>query len=336
MRIGKRLKLMLLPFILLLLSTGTKPATTSRLPHPIRLEISKSRTLDVPSFGSFGDAQSDEDGNLYFHAATRHYIDSVVLGIYAEKSQPVVFALPDEFTQKTAFAAFYVTRSGKVYILAEDKELKARPRIFAFDDDGQLGSKTEVETAKGVRVRTLSVFDRSGNMFISGYYDSSAMPEQQGKGYAALVAPSGKILRELRNTGGVDLKKIGESPAEASSFIGDDGNLYLLTGNKIRVLQESGQLLRTIEVRKPSEDCFATKLIVSQGIAAVWLDVNPKEGEALELQFETIDVSSGHVIGLYYPDETLGNKAVNFTRQDGFVFLDSDKGKVRLLTATAP
>ncbi|MBZ5721290.1 MAG: hypothetical protein LAO03_13000 [Acidobacteriia bacterium] len=326
---------MFLPFVLLLLSTGTKPTTTSRLPHLVRLEISTSTTLEVPSFGSFGDAQADEDGNLFFHAATRHYLDSVVLGVYAKKSQPVVFALPDDFAKSTAFAAFSVTRSGKVYIAAEDRELKARPRVFSFDDDGQLSSQTELETPKGVRVKTLSIFDRSGNMFVAGYYDSSALPAQRGRSYVALVTPSGKVLRELRNGDTIDLKKVGDIPNESSSYVADDGNLYLLAGNKIRVLQESGQLLRTLHLSKPSQECFATKVIVSQGIAAVWLDVNPKEGQTVQLNFETIDVSTGHILSLYYPEDELGNKAVNFTRQDGFTFLDSDKGRVRLFTAAA-
>ena len=151
----------------------------------------------------------------------------------------------------------------------------------------------------------------------------------------ALVTPSGKVLRELRNGDTIDLKKVGDIPNESSSYVADDGNLYLLAGNKIRVLQESGQLLRTLHLSKPSQECFATKVIVSQGIAAVWLDVNPKEGQTVQLNFETIDVSTGHILSLYYPEDELGNKAVNFTRQDGFTFLDSDKGRVRLFTAAA-
>jgi hypothetical protein len=40
--------------------------------------------------------------------------------------------------------------------------------------------------------------------------------------------------------------------------------------------------------------------------------------------------------GLYYPAEALGETAVDFKRQDGFTFLDTDdNGKIRLLTAAA-
>ena len=325
---------MLVMLTLLLLSTGAKQVSP-HLPAPVQLQISSTKDLNSPSFGVFGIAQSDADGNLYFHAATRHYTDSIIHGVYSEKSQPVVFAVPEQSAKNMIFSSFFVTRDGSVYIMVEDNDFKAPPHVFAFDDDGQVKSNTELEVPTGVRPNTLTVFDHSGNMLFSGYYGTTAQPELRGKGYVALVASSGKVLKVLESKINFDLKKIGEDPDQSSAYIAEDGNLYLLNRDEILVVHESGEVIRRLRVRMPKEkDCYATKIVVSQGVVAVWLMMNDGKDDPIAWNFETIDANTGRVIGLYYPADALGNNPVNFTRQDGFTFVDSENGKMRLLIAT--
>jgi hypothetical protein len=319
--------------LLALLLAGHKGSDKpKKLPPAVQLEVSSSKTLDAPSFGIFGIAQSDEKGDLFFHAATTHYTDGVILGVSAAKAQPTVFKMPEEFTKANWFETFGVSGDGRVYLVTQAKDQISR--LFVFDADGKLDSHVELELGKGVSVPSIAVF-ASGNIFVNGYYGKNAAPDKKGKVFLTLVSPSGKILRNFASTETFDIKTSNQSIGSPSNYVADDGNLYVLGPEALRVYQESGKLLRTFPVTKPSKEYSSSKIVVSKGIAALWFVSTPNpDGGTVDLKLETVDANTGRITGVFYPSEPLGNQALTFTREDGFVFIDSESGKMRLLTAS--
>jgi hypothetical protein len=179
----------------------------------------------------------------------------------------------------------------------------------------------------------MSVFEATGNFFVLGYYDSSAPDDVKGKTFMALTSPDGKVFRDLKNSRAIDLKALSEKPLTLCSYVGEDGNLYVLASDEILVLTASGDVVRRIRVRKLDGASLTTKLTVSQGLAAVWLQSDSGAGKAIELTLETVDVGTGKVAGIYSPSDELGDNAVSFSRSEGFVFLRNDRGKISLLSA---
>jgi hypothetical protein len=317
----------------LLLSSGSSQRIErARLPQPTKLSVTSAKTLDMPFFNFYGEPRSDQNGNIYYHAATGHYNTSTILAISAKESQPIAYTLPGELATSTYFSVFNVSPSGRVYVIAEDD--KKDLWLFVFRHDGDLTRQTKLEIPGHIHLADFAVFDSTENMIVSGYYESDAPASQRGKRIVLLVASSGQVMRFLENEGDdVNLKQVGQMLDEGFSYVADDGNLYILSGRDIRVFAESGALVRTIAIEKPTAHDYAVKLQVSKCMAAVWFQSEPADNGPLLLTLETIDTNEGNVLGIYQPDEELGNNAVSFSPNEGFTFLTSAHGRIRLLTA---
>src|ERR1700683_555209 len=307
------------------------PKKSSDLPRTTVLVASSAKRLGIPFFNFYGQAKQDAGGNVYFHAATRRYSDSSIIRIPYGDSEPKAYSLPEKPARETAFIAFDVAPSGRVYVLSENAD--HRSIVFEFGGDGDISSRTELGIPPSARGASMSVFEATGNFFVLGYYDSSAPDDLRGKTFMALTSPDGKVFRDLKNSRGIDLNTLGEEPLTACSYRGEDGNLYVLASDEILVLTASGDFMRRIKLRKPDDAALTTKLIVSQGLAAVWLQSDSAVGKAVELTLETVDIGTGRVVGVYSASDELGDNAVTFSRSEGFVFLRNDGGKVSLLTA---
>jgi hypothetical protein len=322
---------MLLPILLLFLSSPNRNVEP-KLPRPLELQVSSVKTLGVPFFNFWGEPKSDSDGFVYFHAATSDYNNSTVLAVSPERPQPLVFSVKGEFAKTTTFEAFDVTPSGGVYILAENADHHAI--VFEFDRGGDLNRHTELDIPPTVIAESFAVFDATGNILVWGYYGSRAPEAERGKTFAAIIDTSGKLLRRLAGNKKRDLKTAGDKPAESCAYLGADGNMYLLDSDQILVLTEAGTVRRRIPVPKPAKASLATKLIVSDGLAAVWLQTDPASSMYVGLTLETIDVNTGKVAGIYSPSEELGPNAVSFSRSGGFVFFKNTNSRISVLTAT--
>jgi hypothetical protein len=291
--------------------------------------------LDVPFFAAFGEARSDDRGNLYFHAATRSYTNSSLIAISTKNSHPKFLVLPDEFARKTTFESFFVTPSGSVYLVVETAE---RSRIvFEFDSDGEVARHTTIESPPDVAVETVAAFE-DGSFFVSGYHGNDAPPSLKGHAFVGIFDSSGTLIRELKNAEIPTNSNLGQSPNTAKpgelwSCLGDDGNLYFLASDQILVINESGGIVRRIRFRKPEKDSAAVRLEVSGGLGALWLEDESGPNQSIRLELEVVDLSTGKPTALYSPSEDLGNNAVSFSRKEGFVFMQQDDNKIVLLTA---
>jgi hypothetical protein len=316
---------------LLFLSSALGQETRFELPRAVELQVSSVKTVGVPFFNTWGLPQSDSEGFVYFHVATSSYRDSTLLAVSPERPDPIVFSLKDEFAKNTYFQAFNVTPSGTVYILTTDGDHHAI--VFEFNHGGDLRSHTTLETPPAVIVESFAAFEATGNMVVWGYYGNRAAAGEKGKPFAAIMDRSGKLLRRLEGDKERDFGTAGSKPAESCAYLGADGNMYVLDSSEILVLTEAGTIQRRIPVRKPANASLPTKLVVSDGLAAVWLQTDSAPGTQIGLTLETIDTSTGKVVGIYLPSKDLGNNAVSFSRSSGFVFFQNTNGRLSELTA---
>jgi hypothetical protein len=69
----------------------------------------------------------------------------------------------------------------------------------------------------------------------------------------------------------MDLSNGSSSPQAGDVVAGDDGRFYALDGNAVRVFNQSGELLQTIDIHKPDLSAVAVRLDISRGIISVKL-----------------------------------------------------------------
>jgi len=316
--------------LLVLLMSGLMAQDAVKQMSPRPLKSSHEVALPVPSFSSYGDPQCDENLAMYHHLWTDKYGRTILLRFSQSGDESTLYKLPEEFAESTSFVDFSVTPRGDVEALVIDQEF--HPIIFGFDSEGHVSSHARLETPEHVTAQHINVFP-NGTVFFSGYYRSDAPAALVGRGYVGLFQTSGKLLKRLdRLSEKAKLEPPGPGrPAESATTIGRDGNVYLLTATKVLVISPSGKLQREIAFTKPSPEFSAITVQYSDG----WLAISfAKSGKPEVLvQYLVVNASDGSPLGLYEPTEETGNNNVCFSRHNGFLFLKSEQGRVKLVTA---
>lgn len=316
--------------LLVLLMSGLMAQDALKQMSPRPLKSSHTVELPVPAFGAYGDPQCDENMAIYYHLATDKYGRTVLLRFSQSGDESTLYKLPDEFAESTDFVDFSVTPSGDVEALVIDQEF--HPIIFGFNSEGHVSSHARLEIPNHVMAKHINLFS-NGTVLFSGYYTSAAPTALAGKGYVSLFQASGKLLKtldRLREETKLDTPEPGH-PVESATTIGRDGNVYLLTASKVLVISPSGKLRREITFTKPSPEFSAVTVQYSDG----WLAISFAKPEKPEILFRylVVNASDGSPLGLYEPTEETGNDNVCFSRHDGFLFLGSEHGRVKLVTA---
>ncbi len=299
-------------------------------PTPRLLQLSSSREIVVPPFAAWGERQCSASGNLFFHADTGLYNDSVIIELSSDGTKFALYELPADRAKGTAFGAFSVTPSGGLYLVVETRDVGTR--VFHFSSDGKLSSEVRVEAPEFFLPKSLLAFE-SGRMLVGGYYSRLASPKLQGKSFFGIFEPSGKLLAQLSESGAdVDMATTASIPSQGAITLGPDGNAYILKSSEIVVLSESGTVVRRVAYKKPDAHAIANWIMVSDNLIAIWLFTRGKDDVAVA-SYLVLDYETGEPFALYAPAEELGNNALCFSRQDGFTFLRSVDGRFRLLRA---
>jgi hypothetical protein len=76
------------------------------------------------------------------------------------------------------------------------------------------------------------------------------------------------------------------------------------------------------------------QLFVSGGQLAI-VQHQARDGDINKIVVQLLDSQTGEPIALYTPEDKLGNMIVNFSRRDGFSFIDGGSGTLKLMTANA-
>ena len=311
---------------LLIGTGGTTVPVSTRI-----LRAGDSHALDVPSFRFYGMAQTDKEGDLYFHVEAGSYRKPVILKLARSTGDPTLYTLADGDQNNIVFAEFSVTPSGQVVILGMGKD--GKNYAIHFSTKGAATTKTLLELPEHMSIGSFVAFE-SGTMLVSAFYLPDAPEELRGKSFMSFFNDSGKLVRKFDGElGEVDLKTAFQHAREGDSAIGPDGNLYLLTANKILVISESGEIVRRLKYQKP-ENRIAGKIAVSHNLIAIWM---LKEGAKHEISSEylVLDLFTGKPFGFYVPAEELGKFAValSFSNEEGFTFFDNDNGHIKLISA---
>lgn len=317
--------------LLVLLAVLSGAGTAAEPVSPRVLQVGSSQSWDVPSFRFYGAAQSDKDGNLFFHVDAGSYRRPVILKLAHNSGDPTLYTVADEDQQSIIFGEFSVTPLGQVVLLGQATDGKTY--AIRFSSKGAPTSKTALEFPEHMSIESFVAFE-SGSMVLSAFYLPDAPAELRGKSFMALFDESGRIKRKLNGElSSVDLNNVFHRLREGNATLGPDGNLYLLTPDKVIVISESGEIVRRIKYEKPAGGT-ASQISVSRNLLAIWL---LKEGPQKQVSSEylVLDLSTGKPLGFYIPGEEFAKAgiAVSFSYKEGFTFFDTGSGHVKLLSA---
>ena len=121
----------------------------------------------------------------------------------------------------------------------------------------------------------------------------------------------------------MDLSNGSSSPQAGDVVAGDDGRFYALDGNAVRVFNQSGELLQTIDIHKPDLSAVAVRLDISRGIISVKLVqiVREKKDKApiISQRFLLFDSQTGQLRGDYILNpKQFFNYILCFSRSEGY------------------
>jgi hypothetical protein len=299
-------------------------SATSRVLVP-----SSSHLLEVPSFGYYGNAQCDKDGNLFFHSNSTIFNQAAVLKLSAGSWEPTIFKISADFLDNTAFEQFSVSPSGTLWLLGESKD----HYIYTFSSDGQMTGRTRLEVPDHLNLQDFAVSDR-GTSLVAGFFDSKADAPVRGTTYVALLDHSGRLLHRFNEPyEAVDLSTVGKAIQGGNAVFGDDGFIYLLHSASVLVVSESGAVVRRIKFDKPDHTAIPTRIAVSNGMAAIWLSKVGSD-DRITQQFLLLNAETGEPFAIYTPSEEISHwGALCFSRKEGFEFYAVESGRVKLINA---
>jgi hypothetical protein len=297
------------------------------------IDVSDSRPIQAPPFAYFGESQCDRDGNMYFHGGETDFRHGQIFRLSSDGATGKFFRITGKYADAdlAGFDSFWVTSDGEVFILAANAGEKY---VFTFDSNGVVKDPVILKVGEDVQVSDFAVFD-NGFFFVWGYHDEKSPQALQGKPYAAVLAESGDLVRELSiPVPKVDLGNLGAPTDGAVASYA--GNLYFLGPDQIAVVSVTGETTRRLKFHKQDPEAVATKLYLSAGMAVIGVNKistkGPTKGQ-IQRSFIALDQSSGDLIGYYKPSEKLGCCDVCFSRTAGLKFLQSDGKTQKLATA---
>jgi hypothetical protein len=87
-----------------------------------------------------------------------------------------------------------------------------------------------------------------------------------------------------------------------------------------------------MKVRRPQGAAHVYEMALSSGLLSIEYLIPNGDG-TLRPEFVVLDTATGEPYAAYRPVQELGSVCLCFSRQDGYTFSHTDKGKTTLLTA---
>jgi hypothetical protein len=309
--------------------TGKLTTRSSPVRQPRVLQVTSTKVLNTPAFGFYGVPLCDGSGNLYLSSLSAVF----KLSQLSDSENRTIRVPPDRAgldDGSNSMIAYAVTPSGGFYVLGE--YVKQQFHVFSFDSDGGLKHDSKLEAPEGVLIVEFAVFEDE-TILAAGYYWQDAPKNVRGKSYAAIFDRSGQLLRDM--TGVLSIDKTSPSldiPIVAVPIQpGDDGNLYLLKESSVLVISPGGGIVRQIRFVSPDPDTHALGIRVADGLVVIELGYS-LVGKPFTPKYLVMDATTGREYGYYAPPEKSGRLA-RFSRDEGFVFLKTEKGKFALVSA---
>jgi len=307
---------------------------------PKTLRMASTVSWTVPPFQSHGSAQCDDDANLYFEVAGAPENSTVVMKVAHDGSKYELYTLPSEPGVLANYAGFSITHSGELRVLRVNRYKADKPTnpanpyiggktsvfVYLYDSGPNNPSQETLDLPEHLGGLSFAAFE-SGAVLVTGYFTKHADEQQQGKVYTAVFQPLGKLAAEIPESGKVDFAVVATKLRESAAISGDDGFLYVLQPDSVIVVSESGAIVRKLPFTKPNPDYMADMIYESKGQLVVELYKDEGRGKPFAAQYLVMNASTGERMGLYEPEESLGNDVLCFSRNEGLTFWTKKDGK---------
>lgn len=296
------------------------------IPPPRTLQPSKLVVSKVPIFGTSESSRCDDSGNIFTEASDM-LMTSVgpIIKITNDGSGHTIYPFP----QKVNFqgtTSWNVTPGGIVYLLFGDFNTY---QIMEFTSNGDIGKRVTLEIPSKVRIEGMAVAD-SGVVYIHGYQMSPDGSPSQGESmrnaFAALFSDSGKLIRLLTthlssDSQHIDLRILAQHPMEGDVAAGADGRFYVLEQNDVLVINQIGEIERTLKFQKPDPSAIAAQMVVSHGLVSITLDSihreKPKMPAQISVHSLVLNAFTGELMGDYVFSSSQNN-ILCFNHNDGY------------------
>jgi hypothetical protein len=315
--------------VALLFVSGTQNQERTA-PEPTILTASSSRTLGVPEIRIFDGATCDGTGHLFYRLTPTgaSLNESVVMRLDLKSETTTVFGQPAKYNG--TLWEYSLTPSGRLWFL---DEVRGETGLHAvgFDSDGEVMTNTHLDSPPNLFVTSFSVSD-DGSMLVGGFFMQEAESELRGKSYLGIFGRSGVLAKDAGSElPGQDLQAFAKGTyVHTPVTAGLDGNFYVLNNGVVLVMSEGGDIIRRLKVRRPEKATLAYAMVLSADLLSVEFFI-PYDDGVMKPVFVVIDSSTGAPYGTYRASDDMGS-CLCFSRQDGYTFSRTDKGKIQLLT----
>ncbi len=297
--------------------------------------------VSIHDYGFWGGAQCDQDGYIYWRAATTGDFESdPVWKISPKWDRYTEFSVPKELAEEEfKLGAFTVAPDGTLFQVAYSS-LNGQVLLLRFDSNGQVSSKTTLAVPERLAPQVVAVFP-NGEILLSGRLDQEtpaggevqrrvAIYAEDGRLQAPVKLPNRKTAAnatekdetEASAPGGEETTQsdVSQLPRWAVAM-SEDGNAYLLLGMQIFAVNARGEVSRTVALSDVPSGFEPTNIQVSHGILSVKF-MKGRVGELIEqVRFRTIEAVTGIVQADYLPESELGTTQVCFTANEGYKFV---------------
>jgi hypothetical protein len=270
---------------------------------------------------------------MYFHVGSFGSI--AILRLAADGSKGDTFKVSDQPPGENGpdFGDFSITPSGVIYVLGG---IGGKSVLIRFNGDGTARNPVPLKLPDGVTGTNIVATDLGSILFL-GFYDQTAPTGMQGRAYLAVLDTSGEVRQILdASATEVDVGRLASGQGMAPGIgLGDDGNFYFAGPKELLVISQGGDLVQRIRYENPDPKSTASKVLVSEGAAAIIL--TRVDNHQIRKSYLVLLIPSGGFVGYYKPSDQLGGWGeMCFSPKRGFTFLKVENGQVKLQIAPLP
>jgi hypothetical protein len=310
------------------------PATAAPETAPTELKPFSRTEMQVPKFGSQGATQCDDDGNVYFLIPNQVNHTALVLSISSlSGSRKSFFPLPSEL-QKPGMESFFVTPSGTVYLLYQSGGA-VDTYLASYTQNGGLTSTSRLAVPPNVVVEGFAASDDDSSVLVSGHYNQDVPAPLKNSPFIVVFDRSRTNFRTVVGIDPAELTVVPSGWPEQAVASGRDGMFYLLTPQHVIVINQAGQKIREIAIKRPTRDANVWMIKNSGGKILVAFFSEAPAMHRPDLLSEVLDRQTGQVLGTF-SSSSFSNVLLCFDEQRGFTFLQGIDGKPFFVRAQIP
>lgn len=347
---SKRCQLFIVLCVLLPIQSSSAQRPLAVGPPSLKLVPGAPNALNVPPFSWAGSVQCDSRGRAYFGISDPAYTTKLILRLSSSGQEPMPFPLPKDLGDSPEWH-FAVSPAGDVYALASTFTNGGENILLKYSTSGDEVSRTTLQLPKGFLINSSAV-QSNGSTMLQGFIPHTVKEDsEKSQG----LTPKGTSMIAILDQNGhpVSLKD-GKSftlfnGAPGTVAAGNNGTFVELMDETLSIFDQTGDLLKSIQLVKPYPESNATKLEYVDGqFAVAFSRVDPVKGKALdpkhpEVKFGPIEVTwlllnseDGTLKGFYSMPADFVGSSLCYLGQGEFLNIAAQNRQAVFVKATAP